>query len=672
MRRRWPAIVILGLAAAASPVHTPAAQRNQSSTFRSGIEYVPVDLRVLDADGEAVRGLTKDDFQVFENGVAQDIEIFSAIDLPRMPAIPPREERRLPAIAPDAASNVRDPAEGIAYLLVIDDHMIAKHHTTEVRRLVREFIQAHLSPGDVAALMTTGKSHAFQDFTKDKSRLTAAADKLFGDSDGSPTVQNMLSIEYRASTSTVGGNNPIVSPAAPQDKLIGPVRATQEFLAHAVAAMSGMGPRNKAILFISEGSPESVTDVEGVTFFDASIGADVPLLGTVPIYPIDPRGLTALADESIAVAAAPPATALQGEVDASRRRMYRLADDTGGFVVANNNVDRAFDRIARLSGTYYALGYYPKNSRRDGKYRRIEVKVNRPAVTVVSRRGYIAPRDRDTKPSTPGPAGAPAAVRDALNATFPITGLSMSITAAAFRGSGGTPSIAVVGEASGMDGAELDVATIAIDGHGTTKAAEAKKLRWDGAAQVAERVRQNGFRWLSRLSLKPGQYEIRVAGAGGARKRGSVWVDIDVPDFSSGDLAMSGVLIASAAQFRTPTYRPDPMLETALPGPPTASRAFAPGDELTAFAEIYDNALRSRQNVELTIVVTTVEGGTIVEHSEIHEAAELQKSRGGLRFRTSITLPAVAAGDYILAVAARRPGAAAPAVARTVPFQITP
>ena len=119
-------------------------------------------------------------------------------------------------------------------------------------------------------------------------------------------------------------------------------------------------------MFVTEGSPiQSVTDLEGFTFFNQSTGAATPLRSSVPIYPIDPRGLTSLADQSIEVGAlagfeVPPDAALRDEIAASRERMHALALDTGGFVIANNNVDAGLDRIARLTGSYYSIGYYAK------------------------------------------------------------------------------------------------------------------------------------------------------------------------------------------------------------------------------------------------------------------------------------------------------------------------
>ena len=171
---------------------------------------------------------------------------------------------------------------------------------------------------------------------------------------------------------------------------------------------------------------------------------------------------------------------------------------------------------------------------------------------------------------------------------------------------------------------------------------------------------------LPRLNLKPGQYQLRVAGAARGAERGSVRLDIEVPDFSDGDLNMSGIVLTSVARFQTPTFKPDPLLADNLPGPPTAARSFAPGDEVTTFNEVYDNAKPSPKDVEMAFsVVSTAKGRPLFSHVE-RAAATSDKV---VRFRTNWTVPSIG-GAYVLTVSARRPGAAAPSVTRQIPFEI--
>ena len=650
----------------------PPPQPAQPS-FRTDIEHVQVDVRALDSKNEPVAGLTRELFQVFEDGVLQDIDSFAAIDLPRTAA--PQAVAEVPIVRADAASNVSESAAGptgIAYLVIVDDWTIYKAHTNPVRALLRNFVLRHLGPNDQAAFVSTGKSRVFQDFTADKSRLLAAASRVFGDGAGSPTVQALTDITNRANSmdGPSGGRGerptrPTPSPpAAALDTAVGPLRGTHAMLAAAVAAMGSVGARSRAILFVTEGSPvASVTELAGFTFFNQLTGADQPLRSSVPIYPIDPRGLTALGDELIEVGPIPlnnpPGQTLLDEVARSRERMHSLALDTGGFVIANNNGDEGMDRVARLSSSYYSLGYYAKNAGRDGKYHRIEVKVNRPGVRVVARRGYLSPREPDTRSANAGPS-----LRDTLDATFPATAIPLSVSAAAFR-SGRDTSVAIVVEGAGIEGSGIELAVVALDEHGTAKARNSRKFDWSPASAAGARMREQGFRWLPHLNLKPGRYQLRVAGAASGPERGSVRLDIEVPNFSDGDLSMSGIVLSSVEGFRMATFKPDPLLADDLPGPPTAVRSFAPGDEVTAFVEVYDNAKPSRQDVEIVFNVSSAKGSPLFSHVE--KAAPTPDRL--VRFRTNWTVPA-AAGQYVMTLSARRPGAASPSVTRQIPFEI--
>ena len=675
-----PRALLLAIAVAAPAFLLAQAPQPSVPSFRADIEHVQVDVRVVDAKNEPVAGLTRDLFQVFEDGVLQDIDSFAAIDLPHTP--PRQEVADVPIVRADAASNTRESADGpvgIAYLVIVDDQSIFRARTVPVRALLRNFVLRHLGPNDQAAFVSTGYSRVFQDFTADKSRLLAAASRVFGDGRGSPTVETLTSIDNRANAmdgpAGGGGERPTRPapgpPAAALDKAIGPVRAAYAMLATAVAAMGSVGARSRAILFVTEGSPvAAVSQLEGFTFFNQSTGADQPLRSSVPIYPIDPRGLTSLNDELIEVGptalenvfAKSPGQMLLDEVASSRERMQSLALDTGGFVIANNNVDEGLERIVRWSSTYYSLGYYAKNGRRDGKYHRIEVKVNRPGIRVLARQGYLSPHQ-----TRAGRANAGASLRDTLDATFPATAIPLSVSAAAFR-TGRNTSVAMVVEGTGVEGAGIELAVVALDEHGEAKARDSRQFDWSLASAAGARVREQGFRWLPRLNLKPGRYQVRVAGAAKGSERGSVRLDIEVPNFSDGDLSMSGIVLSSVERFRTPTFKPDPLLADDLPGPPTAVRSFSPGDEVTTFAEVYDNAKSLLQGVEIVFsVVSTANGRPLFSHVERGAAT----SDGLVRFRTNWTVPTIS-GAYVLSVGARRPGATSTSVMRQIPFEIAP
>src|SRR5688572_18975735 len=140
MNRRISLVAaFVALAATAADSQQPPPP--QTPTFKAQVEYVEVDALVTDAQGRFVRDLTKDDFQVFEDGRQQTINTFSLVDIPIE-----RAERPLfsPApIEPDVQTNER-PFDGRVYVLILDDLHTEALRSQQVRLATRQFIERSL------------------------------------------------------------------------------------------------------------------------------------------------------------------------------------------------------------------------------------------------------------------------------------------------------------------------------------------------------------------------------------------------------------------------------------------------------------------------------------------------------------------------------------------------
>ena len=641
--------------------------------FAVAVEYVEIEARVLDDRDRPVRGLTRDQFQLLEDGVVQNVTAFAAVDLP-VPAIAAGPFATIGPVRPDVATNVRQDTDGRIFLLLIDDQKVDPSRTAETRRFLSEFVERRLGPDDRVAVSSLWRSGGFQNFTSDKALLRSAIDQTFGAKLPSPTVE--------ASRAINAGDDPV----SQADVTYTRVKMIEETLVKLVAWMADARAANKSILLVSEGiPPDPVNADDPFAKVDAQMRqfaldrlAGGARRSSVPIYTIDPRGLTSLAEEAIQIAGQAAAT-LQAELEASRTPLRRLADDTGGAFVETNDFQGAFDSIVGRASTYYVLGYYSTNPKRDGKFRRVQVKITQPDAHVVARSGYVAEVDRPSRRAAAGPSASSALVREALNSRFPMGALPMTMTAAAFRENGSTGSVAIVLEAPGsalelseqgdMFAAPLQVIVTALDDRGAMKATDSKDLQFKLQPAVFERVRHQGFRWLSRLSVKPGRYQLRIAAAGSS-KQGSVWYDLDVPDFSDGELSASGLLIVSTSQFARPTLRPDPQLAGILPGPPTAARAFPYGDTLQVFAEIYDNKISKARDLDVTVRVRTDQGREVFRLPTSVASDRVRAARGVVRSVTDIPLQ-VLPGRYVVSVEAEPRGDTEHRVVREVPFTVT-
>src|SRR4051794_35979444 len=95
--------LVLLAALAQAPQAPPAPQGQPPVTFKVDINYVEIDATVADAQGNFVRTLTRDDFEITEDGKPQKLTAFAMVDIPIQRADPPLFAKT--AIPPDVVTN---------------------------------------------------------------------------------------------------------------------------------------------------------------------------------------------------------------------------------------------------------------------------------------------------------------------------------------------------------------------------------------------------------------------------------------------------------------------------------------------------------------------------------------------------------------------------------------
>ncbi len=451
--------------------------------------------------------------------------------------------------------------------------------------------------------------------------------------------------------------------------------------------------RKKSILLFSEGISYDIHDV----FANGGNNAASMITqrmqdfvrsatkSNVSLYAIDPRGLMALSDGNIeltSVGAGDPNAAglnergLQDEARLARESLQTFAEETGGFAVVNTNgFANAYDRIVQENSAYYVLAYYPPNPKRDGKFHKIEVRVTRPGLTVRSRRGYANPTG---KVPTPVKSAISAELRDTLESPLPVSGLTMKVFAAPFKGVAPNASVLLGVELRGRDlttaeNSSLEMAVFAVDAKGKMKASSRETVALNLKPETRTRVEQSSIRILSRMNIPAGRYQLRVAAhdlSGGAL--GSVLYDLDVPDFEKVPLSMSGLALTSASSTQAPTARPDADLRQVLPGPPVASRTFPQNDQIAFFTDVYDNDVSAVHTVDITSTLTSDEGRVVFKNAEERSTADLAGKKGGFGYGGQITLTDYPPGLYVLKVEARSRLGANATSSREVQITIVP
>jgi VWFA-related protein len=676
LRTRWALVACIGLAGL--PLHgqsqQPAAPAPQQAppTFKVEVNYVEIDARVTDAQGAFVGDLAKADFQVLEEGTPQTITVFSRIDLPVERHDPPLFKAA--PIEPDVQTN-RGTFNGRVFVLLLDDLQTDFRRSARVKAAARQFIERYVGANDLAAVVYTGgAADRGQEFTGSRARLLASVDKFMGSKLPSATMTTLD--DYYAQRNSGSGQ---AARDTSQMERGYKARNTLAALKGVADFLSGVRGRRKAVVWFGEGIDYNMDDP--FKNQDASVLRDTvqeaiaaATRADVSFYGVDARGLGAGLDEAIDISSVPaddpsapnPSTGIQDEVRRAQDSLRVISEQTGGFAVVNqNDLNAAFERIVRDNSSYYVLGYYSSNDKRDGKLRRIQVRVTRPGVRVQARDAYTAPKGRPVvATSSKAEADVPPDVRDALASPIPSTGVGLSVFAAPFSGPGSKSSIALVVEfdparlnfveRDGKFNEDLQLHVLAIDAAG--------KLQDGGLTTVPLRlseanhraVSSYGFRVMRRLNVPPGRYQLRVAvkemheGA-----VGTVRQTLDVPDFSKSPLQLSGIALTSISATRMPTANPDEQLKGVLPGAPTAIREFPRADTLALFAEVYDNHTSTPHRVAISSSLIADDGRVVVAASDERSSGELQGKKGAYGYTREIPLSQIAPGRYVLRIEAR-------------------
>lgn len=672
----------------------PAASAQQAVTpppepFRAETEAVEIDVRVVDETGRLVQGLGADDFEVFEDGVRQTLRVVTPIRVPALPR--PRTGISLEA---DTQSN-RVPFDGRVYAIILDDLHIHPLRANRVKAVMRQFVERHFNANDRAAVVaTSGRGDAMQELTGSATAILRAVDALQGRRLNSAVIERIDAYFRLRNVSELDDGEEGGAGSRQRTQIADPLefervyhaRQTLTSLRDVARWLDSVPARRKAIIFVSEGIEYDLRNfVENR--FASSVLADLQdaiagaARSNTSIYAVDPRGLGGMEDEKIELSSLPDDTTELGQgafanaLRLTQENLQVLAEQTGGFALVNtNDLAGGFDRLVRDNSEYYVLGYESTNPKRDGRFRRVEVRVTRPGVRVVSRRGYYARKD-DARPPT-----AAAPVKALLESPLAVPGLPLDSQVAVFRGAGNRGSALItieVGPGVGftqendVHRGRLDVGVIAIDRNGKVAATSDPALHLNLRPQTRQRADEHGIRMTTRLALDPGRYQIRIAVHDRTSgKGGSVLHDLEVPDYRKADLALSQVVVGSVTGLLKATANIDEELRSAVKLPPTTARTFTPGEELSVFAELYDNRQKAREPLTLRTMLTDETGQVAFRIEERLDDAAFDPERRVYRHRADIPLKDVAPGKYVIRVAAHSGGPAAQPVVREIPLEI--
>ncbi len=534
---------------AAKAAASSAADDGKVPLFTTGTRLVVVDVTVKDKAGNAISGLKASDFAVYEDGAKQKLELFEPQVLTMEPEPPPElkldDQLKLPEV-PNTTITFEAPGK-VQYhdkrLLVFffDFSSMAVADQLRAQDSALDFLNKKITKDDaVAVMLYTSTINILTDFTQDRDTLL---DVIKGMPIGEATELAGL-----ADTGACTGED--TGAAFVADETEFNILNTDQKLAalETAAKMLANLPEKKVMVYFSGGV--SKTGIDNQAQMEASVNA--LMKANVVMFPMDVRGLMADPPGGAASSAASRGTGAfngssynsqRSSINGSQETLTTLAADTGGKAFLDSNDLAAGIQLAQQSmSSYYIIGYYTSNSKEDGKYRKISVKLTNGNTTarLEHRQGYYA--DKDWHRMNGG--DKEQQLKEAISAGDPLTDLPLaleydifrigptsyfvpvsvrvpgSVVELAAKGAGGTTKIDFLGqiqdETKNTVGNDRDFITITLD------------------QENKERASRRIYQYETGFTLEPGRYHMKfLVRENVTGKMGTYETRFIIPDLSA-------------------------------------------------------------------------------------------------------------------------------------------
>jgi len=413
----------LGLAAIGSRLtaQTPPQKPEQTPTFRTTTNFVQVDTFPT-RDGRIIEGLTAKDFQILEDGKPQAIESAEFIRIEPSTDTSTRD----PNTQDEGNKLAADPRNRV-FVLYLDHYHASLSGSHAVRQPIVNMLSRLLAPNDLFGVATPIMKPADLILGRQTRSIADQLEKYWTWGLQSGAVS--LEPQEEGLVRCYGEKVALAASARTREE------RTLESLSQFMRHLGRLREARKVMIVFSLGwvlyEPDQVA-VDKLLNLDTmgkpviGIGPGGVMSTKIPPNPgmadwawcsqelqrafmLDNRRRFRLLIEEASranVAFYPvhlDGVAVPGRADS----LQTLAENTDGLTVATNDFNAGLRRIVDDMSAYYMLGYYSTNTKFDGNYRRIDVKVLAPGAKVKARRGYISPPP-DPRPGDPTPASGSA------------------------------------------------------------------------------------------------------------------------------------------------------------------------------------------------------------------------------------------------------------------------
>lgn len=636
--------------ALAAPVAFGQAQSGQP-TFKSGVDLIRWDIRVVDADGRPITDLKPEEIQIVEGGRQLPIVLFQRITEPAESYV----DAALRAVTAEVSSNDAFP-RGHLYILIFDQQHITTGNEQRARLAAEQFIRTRVRPSDRVALFAVPGPGPQIGFTADKTRAIAALGTIRGYYQRlAPTAFGTISL-FEAHRILQGDEILITNTL---ERLVTEGAADVLGLSDAGGAGGSAEADLSAAKRLLRENAQSVvnqSDAESRQFlqrladvieqFKEIEGRKTVILFSEGFFQDnlsrELEDVAAAAAESYAVfytfdlnrrtgdisQAFASDTVMGSEISARIAPLGTLAVETDGMMIldAASRTSDALDTIADQAQDYYLVGFTPSLQalERPGSYRRVTVKTTRPGARVSARTGYVS-RVAAT------PADRRRAIDGALQTPFVQQSLKVDYTTYVMKSPAGGHRVVLSLNAAlpvrSADADKADVVFVARDVRdGRVVASGSDTIALPAAA--AEGSALGTGSWQVQFDVPAGSFIMRAVVREPGGLTGSADRRIDVRPLAGPDVAVSDLVLGSA-----------------LGGLPVRPRAYT-GDGLSGVIESYGRTTVQLDGLDVKVDLRQEDGSSVTSIPADLQLAE--EDGDGVRRRALFLLPlqSVAPGNY--------------------------
>jgi VWFA-related protein len=631
-------------------------------SIKTNAELVLTNVVARDAKtGELVTGLRQSDFKIYENGKLQQIDSF---DFESVDMATPLKEATITGLAAGpkggATAVVAKPEELRNHRLIVMFFDLTSMQPEDLERSVdaaQTFLRTKMQSADLVALVSLGDTlNVDQDFTADRNALIHEVGAYNG-TEGQGFAQGANANSNQVEDTTA---------YTPDESEYDDLNTDRELFAlRAISQSLSKINEKKSLLYFSGGI--SRDGIENEASLRAAINAAVR--ADLAIYSVDTRGLqavTPLGDASTGSLRGQSGFnggALLNNMNqnfATQEVMATLSSDTGGKAFFDSNdFAPAFAQVQKDNSAYYAIGFHSTNPARDGKYRKLTVKIDRPGIKLEYRPGYYAPADFRHS----GKEDREQELQDQLASDLPATDMAVYMDAMYFRLDENRffmpVSLVVPGsQIPFVKGGDKDKATLDIIGAVIDEAQrpvgrvrDTVKLNLDPALDA----RQKNIQYTTSFNLPPGKYQLKfVVRENQTGRMGSFIADVTLPDLKKTPLKMSSIVLASQ---RAPSKKDDPLVRNGEEYVPDISHVFRLDQHMYLLYEIYDPAhekaaegapKEAKAAINLLSSLELIQGSTKVYETPVVRTQSINvEGRDAVSIELDVPLSGLKPGPYI-------------------------